>query len=138
MREVWVELSFLGKGILTGMALRLCYDVLRLIRVIIPHGKILAAAEDLIYWIVSAVILFMLMYQTYDGALRGVMIFFVFLGMLVFAIIDKKIELRCRRLLKRVKNGCIMSLLRFKGEVRHGEKQRKRSEKNPEKSKQKK
>lgn len=128
MGEVWIELAAVGKALLLGILLRLCYDGIRIFRAVLPHNRLVAAAEDFIYWVLTALFLFLLLYETSEGMLRGVIILCVFLGMLICAAIDKKIELFCRRVLKLFEKRFIMPLLRLKGERHRNGQHKKRSE----------
>ena len=73
------EAIFFGISILCGVGLVFVYDLFRIFRRILPHGNIWIGIEDVCYWIFSAVIVFLLLYQKNDGMMR----FFAFLGMIL-------------------------------------------------------
>lgn len=66
-REAALFLMFLG----TGCFLVVVYDVLRILRRLIPHGKWILAVEDILYWMGTAVFLFILLCRENEGLLRG-------------------------------------------------------------------
>ena len=45
------EAILFGTSVLCGMGLVLTYDILRIIRRLIPHGNIWIGIEDVCYWI---------------------------------------------------------------------------------------
>lgn len=59
-----------------GGALLLCYDILTVLRKVVPHCKWVAAAEDILFWIFAGFILFAGIYRGNEGKLRN----FLFLG----------------------------------------------------------
>ena len=65
------ELQFFGLAVLRGMLLLILYDMLRIVRRVIAHGVWAVAVEDLCYWMAAVVLVFQLIYQENDGALRG-------------------------------------------------------------------
>ncbi len=79
-REAVLFLIFLG----TGCALVAAYDVLRILRRLIPHGKWLMAAEDILYWLAAAIFLFALLCRENEGLLRGFCLGATVAGMLLY------------------------------------------------------
>ncbi len=73
------EAILFGTSVLCGMGLVLTYDILRIIRRLIPHGNIWIGIEDVCYWIFCTVHVFLLLYLKNDGRMRG----FCFLGILL-------------------------------------------------------
>ncbi len=59
-----------------GGALLLCYDILVVLRKVIPHCKWVVAAEDIFFWIFAGFTLFAGIYRGNEGKLRN----FLFLG----------------------------------------------------------
>lgn len=79
-REAVLFLIFLG----TGCALVAAYDVLRILRRLIPHGKWWLAAEDILYWLATAVFLFALLCRENEGLLRGFCLGATLAGMFLY------------------------------------------------------
>lgn len=73
------EATFFLVSILCGMGLVFVYDVLRILRRLLPHGNLWIGIEDICYWIFCTVSVFLLLYQGNDGRVRG----FTFLGILL-------------------------------------------------------
>ena len=78
------ELQFFGLAVLRGILLLVIYDLLRIFRRIVPHGVLAVSVEDIFYWISTALLIFQLLYQENDGALRGYALVAVALGMLLY------------------------------------------------------
>lgn len=78
------ELRLLFLSVLTGAGLMICYDLLRMFRILIPHGAWWVGAEDLCYWIYACLMTFTLLYRENDGNLRAYIIGCVFIGMAVY------------------------------------------------------
>lgn len=73
------EALFFGLSILVGMGLVLVYDVFRILRRVIRHGSILIGIEDILFWILCTITVFVLLYRENDGMLR----LFTFIGIMV-------------------------------------------------------
>ena len=67
-----------------GILLMISYDLLRLFRLLIPHGSLWTGLEDFFYWIYCAVMTFSLLFYENDGILRGYVIVSSFLGMFLY------------------------------------------------------
>ncbi len=71
-------------SLLTGVGLMTVYDLVCVLRMIIPHGRLATGMEDLVYGVYSAVITFSLLYEQNDGALRAYVIAGTALGMILY------------------------------------------------------
>ncbi len=78
------ELRFFALALLRGVLILALYDVIRVFRRVIFHGVWAVAAEDLLYWIATALLVFELLYRENDGAVRGYALFAVAVGMLFY------------------------------------------------------
>ncbi len=78
------ELQFFGFAVLRGVLILALYDLLRIIRRIVPHGVWAIAFEDVAYWILTAVLIFQLLYRENYGAVRGYALLAVAVGMLSY------------------------------------------------------
>ncbi len=81
------ENIFLFYALLMGIFITFVYDILRIIRRVIPHGSFLISIEDIAFWIYCAVKVFVLMYHESNGTLR----WFAILGALVGMLLYKKL-----------------------------------------------
>ena len=82
---IYEELALLCSFFLIGIFLAASYDVLRILRGLIPHGKLLINLEDLIYWMYVAVIVFVELYDKNDGRLRAYVFGSILTGMVIYA-----------------------------------------------------
>lgn len=82
---IYEELALLCSFFLIGIFLAASYDVLRILRGLIPHGKLLINLEDLIYWMYVAVVVFVQLYEKNDGRLRGFVFGGLLMGMIIYA-----------------------------------------------------
>ncbi len=81
---IMVELQFFGTSVLWGVLLLIFYDTLRILRRIISHNAFFIAFEDLIYWVVSSLLIFHMMYRQNNGIIRGFAILAMLLGMILY------------------------------------------------------
>lgn len=78
------ELQFFGLAVLRGVFILILYDLLRIFRRVVPHGVLAVAVEDVLYWAGTALLVFQLLYQENDGAVRGYALFAIAAGMLFY------------------------------------------------------
>lgn len=83
-QNIQIEAQLLFLSILTGAALMMAYDVLRILRMIIPHSWAVIGVEDLLYWCVAGLATFYLLYRENDGSLRMYVIGTVLLSMVLY------------------------------------------------------
>lgn len=69
---------------LLGLILMVSYDLLRLFRLLVPHGNLWTGLEDFLYWVYCAVMTFSLLFWENSGILRGYVIACVFSGMILY------------------------------------------------------
>lgn len=81
-QNIQIEAQLLALSILTGAALMMAYDVLRILRMLIPHSWAAIGAEDLLYWCAAGLAVFYLLYRENDGSLRMYVI-----GTVLFAMV---------------------------------------------------
>lgn len=70
------ELLLFFQSACLGAALLLCYDILVVLRRLIPHCKAVIAVQDVLFWILAGFALFAGIYRGNEGNLRN----FLFLG----------------------------------------------------------
>lgn len=78
------ELQFFGLAVLRGVLILVLYDVIRIIRRVMPHGIWAVTLEDAAYWVATALLVFQLLYRENDGAVRGYALLAVAVGMLLY------------------------------------------------------
>lgn len=82
-----IEMQFFLVSILSGCILIFAYDILRIFRRLVKHNELVTGIEDLIYWVLSSLFIFIMLYQQNDGIIR----FFSILGMLIGMLIYHKL-----------------------------------------------
>lgn len=85
--EIVREADVFLAAFMTGAFLLFVYDLLRIVRKILPHKMWLVGAEDLVFWIGGAVVLFAMMYRENSGYIRGFVIGGVLAGMLLYNLL---------------------------------------------------
>ena len=78
------ENEFLLHALLMGIFITFIYDILRIFRRVIPHGKFAVSVEDLFFWIYCAARVFLLMHHESNGTLRWFAVFGALVGMLLY------------------------------------------------------
>ena len=74
----------MGKCLLLGAGLMFLYDILRILRIVIPHALAVISVEDIIYWLVAGVMMFLLLYKEDAGSIRWFAVAVTAVGMLVY------------------------------------------------------
>ena len=78
------QVRFVLVTLCLGMALMLGYDILRFIRWIIPHHKLLIWAEDILYWSLMAVPAYVVFFIYNNGEIRWYGALAAFLGGILY------------------------------------------------------
>lgn len=107
-QSIQIEAHLLLLGLATGAVLMMIYDVLRVARLLIPHGWLMTGVEDLIYWCMSGFVTFYLLYRQNDGNIRMYVIGSVILAMIVY---DRLISRFFLKLLKKAGRWIRMKVL---------------------------
>ena len=99
---------FLLHALLTGIFITFVYDILRILRRVVPHNGFFVSLEDLCFWIFCGADVFLLMYRESNGTLRWFAVLGALAGMtlykkLVGKLFVKYISEALRRLIKAVK-----------------------------------
>ena len=96
-KAISLQCNFFLISVLWGAILLVMYVVLRIARCIKKHKWFTIAAEDFMFWLLAAFLIFKMMYEQNDGSLRGYAIAGVFIGMVLY---DKIISKHFLKLLK--------------------------------------
>lgn len=101
------ENEFLLCALQMGVFITLVYDILRIVRRVIPHKDFVVSMEDLGFWIYCAGEVFLMMYHESNGTLRwfavlGAMIGMFFYHKLVSPWLVKYISLVLNKVIKMV------------------------------------
>ena len=99
MDAVYREARLLLQGLGVGAVLMMVYDLIRLLRFLVPHGSLAVGLEDFCYWIWSGFFTFLFLYRENDGALRFYVIASIFVAMILY---DRIISRNLQKFLKMV------------------------------------
>lgn len=80
-------------AVLLGIVLSMYSDIFRIIRKVKKHSKVSVFIEDLLFFMVSAFVTFMLLMARCNGEVRGYMILGEALGFLLFRLTVSRITL---------------------------------------------
>lgn len=80
-------------AVLLGIVLSMYSDIFRIIRKVKKHSKVSVFIEDLLFFMVSAFVTFMLLMARCNGEVRGYMILGEVLGFLLFRLTVSRITL---------------------------------------------
>lgn len=108
------ETLFMLYALLMGIFITFVYDLLRILRRVIPHNIFWISVEDLVFWGFCAVEVFLLMYHVSNGTLRWFAVLGALLGMFLYTkmlsrFLVKYISMLLGKLLKII--GRVLSLL---------------------------
>lgn len=78
--EVGAQLSNILEGMWYGLWIAAAYDVLRILRRVIRFGVIQVNLQDFLFWVITGLVLFSMMFQCNDGIVRGYLFLSVFSG----------------------------------------------------------
>jgi spore cortex biosynthesis protein YabQ len=117
--SIYRELGIFCSFFLTGLFLGASYDLLRLLRGLIPHGDFLINLEDLLYWLYASLVVFVVLYEKNDGELRG----YVFLGLLAGLVLYGVTVARICvppliRVMRRIRKRLLAPIARFRECIR--------------------
>lgn len=82
--SIGLEVSFFLASVFSGIAVLFFYDILRIFRRLVKHGKVSVAAEDILFWIGTSIFIFYMMYRKNNGIIRGFSIMGMSFGMLLY------------------------------------------------------
>ncbi len=78
------ENVFLLYALIMGIFITFLYDVLRILRRVIPHSGFFVSLEDLGFWIYCAARVFLLLHRESDGSLRWFAVLGAIFGMYLY------------------------------------------------------
>lgn len=78
------ENVFLVHAFFMGIYITFVYDLLRILRRVVPHSNFAVAVEDLAFWVYCAGKVFLLMHHESDGTLRWFAVLGALVGMILY------------------------------------------------------
>ncbi len=103
MAAIYGELRILLVSFLFGSCLTLCYDLMRLGRVLIKRGWLLTGIEDVLFWLVAALLFAVMCLRENDGNVRWYMVAAACVGSYLCLFLEKLVKNSYNKLLQ---NGC--------------------------------
>ena len=82
--DIMAELYFLLHSFGMGVLIMILYDVLRIFRKLVAHSVFALALEDLIYWLMCGICIFLMLYKENNGSIRWFAVAGVVCGMLLY------------------------------------------------------
>ena len=106
-----MEITFLLCSVKYGFLLSFLYDCLRIFRMLITHKQVWVSLEDLGFWIYTALRVFLMMQDAYNGSIRWFSILGGLAGVLLYGKLVSPfllhrvycIQRKCRRKWQRVR-----------------------------------
>jgi spore cortex biosynthesis protein YabQ len=83
-KAIAIEMQFFLVSILWGAIILFVYDLLRIFRRLVKHNEFFIAIEDLIFWVLASLFIFIMMYQQNNGIIRGFSIMGMGIGMVLY------------------------------------------------------
>lgn len=82
--NITAELYFLFHSFLMGILITVLYDILRILREIIPHNILAISLEDFLFWAACSLLIFFVLIQENNGILRWFSVAGAMAGMFLY------------------------------------------------------
>lgn len=93
-KNIIADLDLWLVSITAGICMAFVYDILRLFRRLVRHGRLAVDVEDLLYWTICFFASFTILYYANNGVIRFVAVLGAALGMLLYSVTIGKIFVR--------------------------------------------
>lgn len=100
MLGIETELMIFVHAVGAGVTVVLAYELIRILRRIVPHNLLAVSAEDFLFWLGVSFFLFIKIYGTSDGSIRWYFVLGVVVGMIIAQITTffaKKLLLKIKK-----------------------------------------
>jgi spore cortex biosynthesis protein YabQ len=77
-------------SIIGGIAIALVYDIFRILRKAVKTGNFVTYLEDILFWVIVAVVMFATVYYSNEGELRSYIFLGAILGVVLYAMLLSK------------------------------------------------
>lgn len=84
--DIILEMDFLFHSFLLGILITVLYDILRILRRIVPHNVLAVSVEDFLYWVACSLFIFLELIRENNGTLRWFAVAGAMAGMLLYKI----------------------------------------------------
>ena len=92
------ELFIFLLAVLAGAIARLAYRCISCLREVVHHAHWVVELEDLVYWIGTAIFLFVQIYYTSNGSVRWYFILGVGIGVGIMSFLIVAVQKACRKI----------------------------------------
>ena len=82
--QIVEESTFFLYSVCMGIIITFIYDLIRVLREIIPHNTFFVSLEDILFWIFTCFAQFVLLYEVNNGMVRWYSIAGAFFGMILY------------------------------------------------------
>lgn len=82
--DITLEIYFLFHSFFMGILITVLYDILRILRRIIPHNILAVSLEDFLYWTACSLMIFAMLIRENNGMLRWFAVAGAMIGMLLY------------------------------------------------------
>ncbi|NLC69030.1 MAG: spore cortex biosynthesis protein YabQ, partial [Clostridiaceae bacterium] len=89
------ELYVFLYSLLGGMLIAFIYDIFRIKRRIVKTSVVFLHLEDILFWIIAVIVMFLFVHYTNEGEIRGYIFIGAFAGAAVYMLLLSKIIISC-------------------------------------------
>lgn len=77
-------------SIIGGIAIALIYDIFRILRKAVKTGNLITYLEDILFWVIVAIVMFATVYYSNEGEIRSYIFLGALLGIVFYAMLLSK------------------------------------------------
>lgn len=103
--------------VIGGAAVALVFDLFRILRKAVRTGSLVTFAEDLLFWLIVSVIMFLTIFYSNDGELRAYLFIGACIGVILYALLLSRIVMASSLFIIRIVSWpfkCIIRMLKKK------------------------
>ena len=97
-------------SVIGGIAIALIYDIFRILRKAVKTSNLATYMEDLVFWVLVAVVMFATVYYSNEGELRSYIFLGTFLGVVLYALLFSKAVMSSSLFIIRIVKGIIRTV----------------------------
>lgn len=77
--------------VIGGVAIAFVYDIFRILRKAVRTGSLVTYVQDLLFWLIVSVIMFLTIFYSNDGELRAYLFIGACIGVILYALLLSRI-----------------------------------------------
>ena len=97
MSGLKTECMLFVQAVFSGIFVYWVYFCIRKLRRVVPHNLIAISIEDFLFWMATSIYLFVQIYYTSNGSIRGHFVLGVVLGVVIIWRIQCLVDKKCRK-----------------------------------------